>query len=45
MLMGHHADSGGGATSGAIEVALDSGIINLLFNGGMVIHLRFSLVF
>jgi hypothetical protein len=36
--MGHHAKSGGCATPGAIKIALDSSIINLLFNGGVVIH-------
>ena len=36
--MGHHAQSGGGTTPGAIEIALDGSIIDLLFNGGVVIH-------
>jgi hypothetical protein len=36
--MGHHAKSGGCATPGAIKIALDSSIINLLLIGGMLIH-------
>jgi hypothetical protein len=36
--MGHHAKSGGCAIPCTIEIALDSSIINLLFNEGMVIH-------
>jgi len=36
--MGHHAKSGGCATPCAIEIALDSSIIDLLFNGCVVIH-------
>jgi hypothetical protein len=36
--MGHHAESCGGTAPGAIKIALDCSIINLLFNGGVVIH-------
>ena len=36
--MGHHADSGSCATPCAIEIALDSSIIDLLFIGGVMIH-------
>ena len=38
MLTGHHAKSGGGATPGAIEIALDGSVIDLLFNRGVVMH-------
>jgi hypothetical protein len=38
VLVGHHAKSSGCATSYAIERALDSSIIDLLFNEGVVIH-------
>ena len=38
VLMSHHAKSGGSATPGAIKIALDSGVIDLLFIGDMVIH-------
>jgi hypothetical protein len=36
--MSHHANSSGSATPKAIEIALDSGIIDLLLIGGMLIH-------
>jgi len=38
VLIGHHVKSNGCATPCAIEIALDSSIIDLLFNEGVVIH-------
>jgi hypothetical protein len=43
MLMGYHADSGGCATPGTIEIALDSDIIDLLLTGDVMIHQHLSL--
>jgi hypothetical protein len=36
--MGHHADSGGFLTPGAIKIALDNGIVYLLLIRGVGIH-------